>query len=87
MFDKHEPPILAGNKGRFMDAPTTSALGLVFDHFSYTTEQQVAYKEKFYGYSNALAHWKRLQKNGEWPTKLKDFLPWTGEEAYAQRIR
>jgi len=82
----HEPPILSGNKGVAVKRDETRALGLVFDHFAYALERQVAYKEQFYGYANAVKHWKRLQRNTKWPVNLKDFLPWVGDGATADII-
>lgn len=85
-FDKHEPPILSGNKGMCLTRDQTKFMGLVFDHYSWATEKQVSYKEMFYGYTNALSYWKKLQNNTEWPVKLKQFLPWVDENATATRI-
>lgn len=87
LFDKHEPPILAGNKGKFISKEETYNLGLVFDHYSYATRKSVEYKEKFYGYVGAVAGWDLLQKNTEWPTKLKRYLPWTNGNVIADKIR
>lgn len=87
LFDRHEPPTLAGNLGKVMMGSESHKLGLVFDHFSYATEAQVAYKEKFYGYSGAVDGWKRLQLNQRWPAKVKDFLPWSAESTYANKVR
>ena len=86
VFERHEPPVLAGNQGNYIDREATIKHGLVFDHFAYATEAQVAYKESFYGYKDAVKHWNRLQENTEWPVKLKDFLPWVDDKAMATRI-
>lgn len=76
-WKSHEPPILNENKGSAIDETTTEQLGLTFDHFSYVTEAQVAYKEAFYGYTGALQGWRRLQENTQWPVQnLREFLPW-----------
>ena len=84
MFDRHEAPILAGNKGPSITRDETKALGIVFDHFAWALESQASAKEKYYQYQNALSHWKRLQENKNWPVKnLQDFLPWTGRGASA----
>ncbi len=61
-FAKHEPPILVGEQPhRVIPREETRYLGIVMDHYAYVYPEQVAYKEKFYGYPNALAHWQRLQ--------------------------
>lgn len=86
-FSSHEPPVLSGNRGRFLPKEETAKMGLVFDHYSYATEAQVAYKEKFYGYAGAVDGWRRLQKNKVWPAKLKDFLPWSQDVDLADKIR
>jgi len=87
-FISHEPPLLSGNRvlpklGR--DA--TRNMGLVFDHYAYTTADQVKYKEQFYGYANALLKWKQLQLNQAWPVvDLKKFLPWVGDGVTADLL-
>jgi len=80
----HEPPNLKQQfKGNRLNPDWLEIDGLVFDHYAYAFENQVAYKEQFYGYPNCLAHWRRLQSNTKWPVKLKDFLPWTDDRATA----
>lgn len=86
-FNKHEPPVLENNRGGFMGRETTKNLGLVFDHYAYALEKQVAYKEQFYGYRDAIKHWARLQENQDWPCLLKDFLPWVDDRAIANKIQ
>lgn len=82
-FSRHEPPVLNGNQGMAIGRDGTMALGLVFDHYAWLLESQAAYKETFYGYQNARAHWKRLQENKSWPVDLQKFLPWVGPNATA----
>lgn len=97
-FEKHEPPVLRG-KGFFQKPFThkdTMMTGAVFDHYAYSTERQVAFKELFYAghenpnaakYSGAVENWKRLQANTEWPVDSLDrFLPWVGPNVKANRI-
>lgn len=74
-FTCHEPPATS-TPGPAMLQDETECMGLVFDHYAYATETQVAFKEKYYGYSGALSHWWRLQKNTLWPARLRDFFPW-----------
>lgn len=72
----HEPPNLAGNAGKSMSRTETAALGLTFFHASWLLPKHVAQKEKLYRYEGALAGWRKLQANTQWP--LADagrFLP------------
>ena len=91
----HEPPILcvkeegedpvnvAGiNPYRHKE---TEAEGLVFQHFAYTTEAQLKFKEEYYGYKDALAHWKQLNVLDQYPAKLKNFFPWVRDETEVDR--
>lgn len=91
-FKSHEPPILDTPVTYFADKDTTRAEGLVFDHFAYATEAQVAYKEKFYGYDGAVNGWRALQKHFEnpdaQPVSLSRFFPWVkGDEPKVVRLR
>ena len=58
----------------------TEAKGLVFEHYAYVTEQQVAFKEAYYGYANALKHWRQLQQATP-PVQLEHDLPWVRHPA------
>lgn len=84
-FLTHEPPILAGRTGSLITREETRKQGLVFDHFAYALEKQVAYKEGYYGYKDAVKHWKRLQEAAVWPVRLKDYLPWVDGKASATK--
>jgi hypothetical protein len=88
-FSKHEPPVLSGNsRGVSLSRDETRAMGLVFEHYAWQLESQAAFKEKFYGYRNAAACWRRLQENKNWPVKdLRSFLPWVGPGASADRFK
>ncbi len=86
-FDSHEPPVLSGNRGKLMGRNETEKLGLVFNHYAYATEAQVAFKEVYYKYAGAVAAWKRLQANTKWPVRLGDFLPWVTDDAQATRLQ
>jgi glycosyltransferase involved in cell wall biosynthesis len=82
----HEPPILvaAGGVG---DAANDIArvnpftqdemehAGVIFHHFAYATESQLAFKELYYGYKDARAQWRALQAH-KGSGALKDFLHW-----------
>jgi hypothetical protein len=77
-FATHEPPSLTGSAGKSLNRRETAAMGLVFDHHSWTHQSNVAYKERFYGprYKGALDGWRKLQANTEWPVRDAGvFLP------------
>lgn len=84
-FTAHEPPI-PNQEMHYFSHEETLAEGLVFDHYSYATAKQVAFKERYYGYTDALQHWTRLQANTVWPVKLRDWLPWIHDEAVAVKL-
>lgn len=96
VFETHEPPKMAGLKMNPFPHMETSGAGLVFDHFAYATEAQVAFKMNFYGsssnakgelYRNGITGWRKLQANTKWPvTNLAEFMPWVGEGVSANRI-
>jgi hypothetical protein len=86
-FVRHEPPVLNRPPYMVQSRVGTKIMDLVFDHWAYYFEKQVAYKESFYGYKNAVAQWKRLQVHpGPWPVKLKTFLPWVDDRAQADLL-
>lgn len=88
-FQKHEPPVLAGGYGLVapMSRGQTAAHSIIPDHWAYVFRKQLEYKEEFYGYADALAHWERLQEHaGPWPVKLKDYLPWVDDRVEGRRL-
>ncbi len=83
----HEPPIMHGATLPVAQREDTRTEGLVFQHWAYAYEWQVAFKERFYGYANAVQHWRRLQANTQWPiANLRDFLPWVDPGVTANRL-
>ena len=96
----HEPPTLAtpapNAPGQWIDvtrlAPFTpielEREQLVFQHYAYVTEEQLAFKEKYYGYKNIVAQWKALQATTQFPVRLKEFLnwPWVSERALVEPV-
>jgi hypothetical protein len=87
-FSSHEPPVLLGNlRLPKLGRVETRDMGLVFDHYAYSTAEQLKYKEKFYGYKDALSKWNLLQCNQAWPVNdLKKFLPWVGDGVTADLL-
>ncbi len=86
-WEKHEPPILwkRNNTAESLGYDKTVAEDLVFQHFAYATEQQLCFKEKYYGYKGALAGWRRLQAHKEFPCRLAEFFPWVKDDAIVDR--
>jgi hypothetical protein len=72
-FLRHEPPIVTGFD-RCVSIESTEAAGLVFDHFAYTHEQQIAMKQDYYGYHGLVDAWHRLQATPG-PVNLQEFFP------------
>lgn len=87
---KHEPPLLLrdGQDVGFIKPlgyDETEKRGLVFQHFAYATEPQLRWKESYYGYPKAVAHWRLLQNFTSFPTLLRDFFPWVKDAAKVDR--
>lgn len=87
---KHEPPTLCvqteqGTRDVAKINPflhkETEAYNLVFEHYAYVLPKQLLFKEIYFGYKNALGHWKRLQNWETFPAYLRDFFPWVKDEA------
>ncbi|MCI5064488.1 glycosyltransferase family 4 protein [bacterium] len=88
----HEPPILQnslgedlGRKNPFSHFETEEA-GLVFQHYSYVTEEQLLFKEQYYGYEDALKKWKELQEQNTFPVLLRDYFPWVKDSAVVEPV-
>jgi glycosyltransferase involved in cell wall biosynthesis len=85
----HEPPILVAGEddaaksvniakvNPFTQNETEQA-GAVFHHFAYATEQQLAFKELYYGYKDARAQWLALQSHSG-SGALKDYFGWVSD--------
>lgn len=78
---RHEPPTLVDNNGvdwgrkyAFSRDETLEA-GISFQHFAYTIEEQLAFKETYYGYKDAVKEWKRVQKE-KGNVNIANFLSW-----------
>jgi glycosyltransferase involved in cell wall biosynthesis len=91
-WQAHEPPILVrrargrsidvGKKHPFLHDETEDA-GAVFQHFAYATEEQVRFKETYYGYSRAPERWWELRnavRGARGPLRLGDYLPWVPDD-------
>ncbi len=58
----------------------TESSGLVFQYYAYVLPSQLLFKEQYYGYTNALAQWQRLQAAQTLPLFLRDYLSWVKDE-------
>ncbi len=95
-WSAHEPPRLCmpAQDGGWVDVATikpfkhaeTAARNLVFQHYAYATAKQLAFKEIYYGYSNAVAQWQRLQQQTDFPVMLKNYFAWVKDEAQVNTI-
>ncbi|MHC4644170.1 MAG: glycosyltransferase [Planctomycetota bacterium] len=92
----HEPPRLCmQTQGKWVDIATiapfkhheTTAKNLVFQHCAYATEKQLAFKEVYYGYKNAVEQWRRLQQNEDFPVFLRDYFAWVKDGAQVNTIQ
>lgn len=74
-WERHEPPVLKGRTTIF-DQEHSRVLGLVFKHFAYVSEEQVAFKERYYGYDGLLAGWRAMNelKVQDLPKNLNQFM-------------
>lgn len=92
----HEPPRLCRMDaqgrwhnladGNYFDHPFTSGRNLIFQHFAYAAPAQLLFKEKYYGYKNALAQWVELQQNKEYPILLKNYFGWVNDETLVDNV-
>lgn len=80
MFRSHEPPDATNSEWSVITQDQTERRGLVFDHYAYVNEAQLRFKEEYYGYTDAVKHWRRLQANKVWPARLGDFFPWVKDQ-------
>ncbi len=81
----HEPPTLVRPQanGNSIDLASvrpflhdeTEEMGAVFQHYAYATEEQVRFKESYYGYKGAVATWRSLQSD-QGPGPLSQYLGW-----------
>jgi hypothetical protein len=90
IWTAHEPPTLVTHDSDHGAKATDIAkinpftqdemerVGAVFHHFAYANEQQLAFKEIYYGYTDARARWRALQAH-KGSGRLKDFFGWVSD--------
>jgi Methyltransferase domain len=83
----HEPPILTelvSGSDQWADVTQVNPITpeelepykLVFQHFAYVTEEQLRFKETYYGYKGITENWKKLQNYNDFPAPLRHFFDW-----------
>jgi FkbM family methyltransferase len=87
----HEPPRLC--RGELdvtsLDAfrhAETEAMGLVFQHYAYAIEEQIHFKEAYYGYTGAVEQWRHLQQSKKFPQRLAGHFAWVKDEAIVNTV-
>ncbi len=88
-WKRHSPPCLVEPlaDGEVRDIATvnpffheeTERLGLVFQHFAYVTPEQLRFKERYYGYKNAVTEWMSLQDARSFPVRLGNYFSWVSD--------
>ncbi|MEG4231952.1 FkbM family methyltransferase [Microcoleus sp. Pol11C3] len=88
-WKRHSPPSLVEPfaDGEVRDIATlnpflheeTEKQGLVFQHFAYATPEQLRFKERYYGYKNAVAEWMSLQTATSFPVRLGNYFSWVSD--------
>lgn len=91
----HEPPILGKllSNGQWQDIAKinpflheeTEQKSLIFQHFAYVFPEQLQFKEKYYGYQNALIQWQKLQTKEQFPVLLREYFSWVGDDTMVDR--
>lgn len=93
VWKTHEPPCLLREveHGHFQDVMTLSPftqqetwrMGLVFDHLAYTTEEQLQFKEAYYGYKGATAAWKEMIECSDSEIFIPNYFSWVQDPIWA----
>jgi hypothetical protein len=82
----HEPPELAMNNIAIYNKKFTSGMGWGFRHHAYMYEEQLKFKEDYYGYNGAVDGWKRLQTETMFPVYLRNYFPWVRDNVKVVKI-
>ena len=90
----HEPPrLMRRSSGADVDVAAinpfthteTVEKGLVFHHYAYAIQEQIRFKEVYYGYKGAVEQWRCLQKAESFPVRLSDYFAWVGDGTLVDR--
>jgi hypothetical protein len=84
-FNKHEPPE-TNRTDMWIGRDETETLGLVFDHYAYYFQESVMFKEKYYGYADAVKQWKALQSYNSFPVKAGHLLKWIKDDVEIDKL-
>jgi hypothetical protein len=88
IWQSHEPPLLTRRGVPLSDDAfphfETEAHGLVFEHYPLATEEQVAFKQAYFGYRGAVRQWRRLQQATP-PVQLRDYFHWVRDSALVEQ--
>jgi glycosyltransferase involved in cell wall biosynthesis len=93
---RHEPPVLMvrdadgverdlGRLKPFLH-DDMERHGATFQHFAYVTEEQIRFKETYYGYRGALAKWRTLQGFEGPRARLGDYFSWVHDDTMVERV-
>jgi len=85
-WKSHEPPVLNLNNMIVYDKNETSKKGWGFRHYAYAYEEQLKFKEDYYGYRGAVDGWKRLQEETKFPVYLRNYFPWVRDNSMVVKI-
>ena len=85
-WKSHEPPVLTSKTNLNYNKDFTFQRDWGFRHYAYLTEEQVRFKEVYYGYKGAVDAWKKLQNETEFPVYLRDYFPWVKDNAQVVKI-
>jgi hypothetical protein len=85
-FESHEPPKLQGDGKRMSKAASRELIG-TFEHYAYATEEQCAYKERFYNYAGLTGQWRALQQHDKFPVELNRFFAFLNPDEKAMVVR
>jgi len=96
-WQRHEPPSLmrTNEKGDVQDVMSlnsfsheeTWCMGLIFDHFAYSTEQQLQFKEDYYGYKGAKESFQKMSSNQDSEILVKEYYSWIKDPIWAFKIK
>ena len=84
-WKSHEPPSL-NRLALSYDKEFTTDKNWGFRHYAYKYEEQVKFKEDYYGYVGAVDGWKRLQNETKFPVYLRDYFPWVNDHTQVVKI-